>query len=208
MSTIWDKSLKELRESTASDKPIATAGAVSTLSATFGCALLVMVLEIQVAKINDQRKKRKALLLLDELRNKMSQLSSYPDQDITVFKTFIESFNMPEKNREQKDARVASIENHRRSVIDTPMRAAISILETYPVITKMIDITTGTLLADIACGTQLMEASLQSLLWTVQVNTRDLEEKEMKNIQRERKRIGRSAREQSEKILNLIKALT
>lgn len=208
MNTIWDKSLQDLRDSTASGSPVATAGAVSALSAVFGCSLLVMVLEIQVAKTNDQRRKRRAGLLLDEFRRLMQELSSYPDQDISAFKSFMESFSLPEASRDQKELRIHSIRTNRLAVIDTPMRAALSILGCYPFVEKMIDITKGTLLADIATATQLLDASLQSLLWTVQVNIRDLDENTMKQIQRERKRIARSAREFSEKILDRIKALT
>jgi formiminotetrahydrofolate cyclodeaminase len=208
MNTIWDKSLKELRDSTATDKPIATAGAVSTLGSVFGCSLLIMVLEILSAKTNDQRKKRKAGILITEFRKRMDELSAYPDQDIYVFKRFMDSFSLPDTSRHEKDLRINSIRKHRMEVIGIPMRAALSILDCYPYIEKMIELTNGSLLADIATGTQLLDASLQSLLWTVQVNTRDLDQKELKHIQRERKKIARAAREHSAKILDRIRAMT
>lgn len=207
MNSIWDKNLRELRDSTASDKPVATAGAVSTVTAVLGYSLLIMTLEIQITKLNDQRRKRKASLLLEDFRKRMAHMASFADQDISAFKNFIEAFTLKDNTRSQREIRVSSIRDNRLSVISVPLLAAMAILESYPGVEKMIDIVSGTLLADIATGTELLTAALHSLLWTVQVNTRDLDEKEMKRIQRERKRIARSANEFSEKILDRLKAL-
>jgi formiminotetrahydrofolate cyclodeaminase len=205
MNSIWDITLRELRDSTATYKPLATAGSVSIINSVLACSLLVMALEISFSKTKDQRKKRKMSLLIGPLTKKMDELSAFADKDILFFKSFMEAFALPETTKHEKELKVAAIQKNRLQVIGLPLEAAMSTSECFQHIERAAELCHGSFVADLSAATIMLNSSIQSLLWTVQVNTRDLPENELKHFQRERKKLSRSATELSDKILSRVK---
>lgn len=205
MNSIWDITLRGLRDSTATYKPLATAGSVSIINSVLACSLMVMALEISLLKTKDQRKKRKLSLLISPFTKKMETLSVFADKDILFFKSFMEAFALPENTRHEKELKTLTVQKNRVQVIALPLEASMNILECLQHVERAVDLCYGSFIADLSSATIMLNSSIQSLMWTAQVNTRDLPENELKHFQRERKKISRSSTELSDRILNRVK---
>jgi formiminotetrahydrofolate cyclodeaminase len=80
-----------------------------------------MSLKISSQKIGSKIKLKKISAILRHIEQSSSILSSLADEDIAVFQSFLSTFSLPEKTREQKKLRETMITIRRLETVRIPL---------------------------------------------------------------------------------------
>ncbi|RYF97072.1 MAG: hypothetical protein EOO02_21255 [Chitinophagaceae bacterium] len=174
METIWKWTLDELKTTTATDKPVATSGAITLVSAVYGCSLLLMTLSISLSKLRSKNAVDKVRQLLADTEQQSYALSKAADSDIGAFQLFLASFDLPADTESHKKLRREEIVQHRLESIRIPLEAAERITGLYSIIFDAIPLVSKNVLPDLASCANIFYSSICNLCWNVRVNSKKL----------------------------------
>ena len=189
MPSVWDSKLSDVRDETASTRPTATSGSISVICAVYACSLVQMSLKISSQKIGSKIKLKKISSILQQIEQSSSILSGLADEDIAVFQSFLSTFSLPEKTREQKKLRETMITIRRLETVRIPLKSTEEIMHLFPFILESVPFCQHNLLSDIAVASNILSSSVKNLLWNVKVNAAKLEKVQKQNLIRSAKHL-------------------
>lgn len=178
MTTLWNKTLQEIRDTTASPRPFATSVAISLIAAVNGCALLEMSMVLAVAKAGRKKQNNNSsrtnvsgiTARIIAIRAHSDRLAALADEDIRLFHSVISS---AEKSRDPgRQSAISQVAIFRS--VRVPLQAIEEIIGVYPLISLCAKVCPDELLSDLPAASNLLEAAVNNLVIVVKSNTRHL----------------------------------
>ncbi|MDD3653728.1 MAG: cyclodeaminase/cyclohydrolase family protein [Desulfotomaculaceae bacterium] len=190
MSDIYNKTLREVIELSASSQPTPGGGSVSAIIANFGLALLAMVCRLTAGKIKKQEIGRQVDEILDNANNMMHRLEKLVDEDMLAFERYIAATRLPNSTDIEKKARSEAIQNALKSATDTPLEIACVCLDALRVADKLSAIGNRQVISDVGVGAVATEAAIRGVLLSADINTSMIKDKDyVQKIDAEKEKI-------------------
>ena len=191
---IFEVSLKEFIDTTASDSPTPGGGSVSAVVGALGSALVQMVGNLTVGKEKYKGVEGEVKELLDKSSKIMNELKELTRKDIEHFDAFIKALSMPKDTEEQKQKRSEAIQKTLKEAANTPLSVARLGVEMLLVANRMAEIGSKMVISDAGVAAHLIEASIHSALITVDSNLILIkDEKFVNNVDKEKKELQEKA---------------
>ncbi len=170
MDNIFDSSLKQVIEASASDAPTPGGGSVSAMVASFGVAMVSMVGNLTIGKEKYKDVEPQAQELLAKTKDLLSQLEKLVADDMKVFGKFMEALQLPRDTDEQKSARAQKMQEALKAATDTPMEIAEVCLEGLSYAEELSLYGNKGAISDVGVAAYVAEAALNSVLLSVDIN--------------------------------------
>ena len=191
---IFEVSLREFIDTTASDSPTPGGGSVSAVVGALGSALVQMVGNLTVGKEKYKGVEGEVKELLDKSSKIMNELKELTRKDIEHFDAFIKALSMPKDTEEQKQKRSEAIQKTLKEAANTPLSVARLGVEMLLVANRMAEIGSKMVISDAGVAAHLIEASIHSALITVDSNLVLIkDEKFVNNVDKEKKELQEKA---------------
>lgn len=168
--SIWNLSLSELRDRTASSAPTPGGGSIAVISATLGLGLVIMALEITQAKQVQSPELEQMQNLLKNARELAGSLATYADKDIAAFQGYMNALALSKQTEEQKSKRRQALNDALVEATKIPLAAANEMLASLKVSEPASELVHVHVVSDVGAGTALIAASLSAVLLNVDIN--------------------------------------
>jgi len=165
--TIFEQSIAEFLDATASDAPVPGGGSVSSYTAAAGMGLVVMALEVSVKKAEDTAP---FATLIGRGRAVIAELKTSLVADIESFSGYMATLKMPKSTDAEIAARKAAMGQAAVTSTAVPVAAAAHCVEGLRIAVEARAICRPTILSDVYAGANLLEASCRSILLNVDAN--------------------------------------
>ena len=169
-SSLWDMTLSEFCERTASTASTPGGGSVTMVSASLGLALVIMALEISARKEKAQDKASKIKLLSDAAHDLLPRLKAHADEDVVAFQRYMEAIGLPKETDDQKAIRKKAMDAALEKATLVPLSAAQDTLKGIELAVVAAELTATNVISDVGAGTVMMEAGLRGALLNVTIN--------------------------------------
>lgn len=168
-TALWNTSLADFRDATASPEPTPGGGSVAAVSAALGLGLVIMALEISVRR-KDASHIETTHALLDQARTLLAQLTSDADSDILAFQAYMAALKLPKQSDQEKRERKEALQLATRGATEAPLQAARHILHALEIAQSAIPLTHIHVLSDVGAGAALLQGASTAVLLNVDIN--------------------------------------
>lgn len=191
---LWNFTLGELRDQTASARPTPGGGAACVVSGTLGLGLVLMALAITRKRTEAGSEADVLDALLQGGHSLMEALGAVADADMQAFRGYLAARALPEHS-EQESATKGAAEQHAAQVAaEVPLEGARLALRGLALAHDAAALASTHVLSDVLAGAELLSAAVAGLLHTVDSNLRTLAERDAGGALRdERSELARSA---------------
>ncbi len=170
MSEVFNWSVKQLIEISASDSPTPGGGSVSALVGSLGVAMVAMVGNLTVGKEKYKDVEAETKNILDEAYGIIGKLEKLVEADISEFSKFMAVLKLPKTTEQEKAERTAAMQKTLISATDTPMEIARTCLAALKLANNLSGIGNKGAISDVGVGAYVAEAALNSALLSVDIN--------------------------------------
>ncbi len=170
MSDVFNWSVKQLIEVSASDSPTPGGGSVSSLAGSLAAAMVSMVGNLTVGKEKYKDVEADTKEILAEATDIIARLEQLVAADIAEFSKFMAALKLPKNTEEEKAERTRVMQEVLKSATDTPMEIARTCLDILKLAKRLSGIGNKGAISDVGVGAYLAEASLHSALLSVDIN--------------------------------------
>ncbi|NLC77395.1 MAG: cyclodeaminase/cyclohydrolase family protein [Clostridia bacterium] len=178
MNNVFDSSLRQVLEASASDAPTPGGGSVSAIVGSFGVAMVSMVGNLTVGKTKYQDVEPQVKVILEKTNKLMSRLEELVAEDIKVFGQFMDVLKLPKDTEEQKAERARLMQEALKGATDTPMEIARVCLEGLELAEELSTIGNKGAISDVGVAAYVAEAALNSVLLSVDINIPSIKDAE------------------------------
>ncbi|HHW07777.1 MAG TPA: cyclodeaminase/cyclohydrolase family protein [Clostridia bacterium] len=178
MSNIFDSSLRQVLEASASDAPTPGGGSVSAIVGSFGVAMVSMVANLTTGKEKYKDVEPQVKAILEKTSRIMARLEELVAEDMQVFGKFMEALKMPKDTEEQKSLRAGKMQEALKAATDTPMEIARVCLEGLELAAELSSIGNKGAISDVGVAAYVAEAALNSVLLSVDINIPSIKDAE------------------------------
>ncbi|MFD1731392.1 cyclodeaminase/cyclohydrolase family protein [Deinococcus malanensis] len=163
-------------------------GSVAALSGAFGVGLVCMALNITRRK----RPEQAAALLgpLESLLGLQAELRTLADQDVQVFRAYVDATRLPKDTNEDRQARRVALDRAGQQARDVPLRVAQVAVEGLTLAAEVLEQIHPEVQSDVGAGAGLLLGSLHASLLTLDINLRHLDEEPRRTLEELRDRYG------------------
>ncbi len=202
---LYELSVKEFIETTASNAPVPGGGSVSALCGSLSAALTKMVAGLTVGKknyiaVNDEMQE-----IVEKMPHYQTQLMEAIQKDSNSFDTVMAAFRLPKVTEEEKVLRNQAIENATKLAAEVPLKTAQTVTETFDTLAFVAEKGNKNTMSDIAVATMLARTAIFGALYNVKINLSGLPENEYKtNMLKEVERLHTQAECKEKEILSKI----
>ena len=191
-SDIWNATLSEFRERTASHEPTPGGGSVAAVSATFGLALVIMALEITSKKTVATEDQQQLANVITTARSRLQNLSQHANEDILAFQGYIQALSLPKVTDEEKVIRKQALNQALTTATNVPLAAAREIVEAIKIAHTASELSHLQIISDVGAGAAILGGALTAVLFNVDVNLPGLKDPTIKEtIVTERENLAR-----------------
>jgi formiminotetrahydrofolate cyclodeaminase len=202
--SLFDLTVSELRDRTASAAPTPGGGSVACVSATLGLALVVMAVEVTAKSSADAE----ILDWLVRARRLLEHLSTHADRDVEVFESYMRAFGLPRDDDAQKADRKAAIAEALITCTSAPLAAAADMVEALRLGKAIAHRVKKGIRSDVLAGADLLAGATQAVLRGVDVNLASMrDEPRAPEFADERARIAIRANALREEIIEIVARL-
>lgn len=182
--TLWNRTAQDLLEATTSHQPTPGGGSVAALSGAFGVGLVCMALNITRRKQPEQAGALREPL--ESLLGLQAELRTLADQDVQVFRAYVDATRLPRDTDEDKQARRAALDRAGQQARDVPLRVAQVSVEGLTLAAGVLEQTHPEVQSDVGAGAGLLLGSLHASLLTLDINLRHLDEEQRRALEEQR----------------------
>lgn len=172
MSSIWDLTLRDFLERTASHTPTPGGGSVAAVSAADGLALVLMALEVNLRR---KEPHPEVPALLAKGKSLLELVKPCADEDIKVFGTYMTAIGMPKGTPAEEQERSRALALAAGGALEAPLRAAELYLEGLSLARDAMGAVHSGIASDVGAGAALLYGALTATLYNVDINLRGLE---------------------------------
>ncbi len=184
MTTVWNKTLQQVRVTTAGAQPEATSVAVTIISAVYACSLLEMTMVLAAERLKTKPREslqlefiRRQIILI---RERSDALAILADEDIRLFHDLLRSGLLKKRGRQPAALKEIGISRS----IRVPLKAMEHIAQLVLLLPAGLPVCPPKLRSDLPAAANLLEAAIKNLVLTVKANTSDLDINKRTNISR------------------------
>jgi methenyltetrahydrofolate cyclohydrolase len=162
--SLWDVSLADLRARTASSSPTPGGGSVAAVTAAFGCALVLMALEVTARRdpsVGDAIAAGKALL---------DRLGAAADRDVELFEDYLRARRLPRSTDEERVTRQAAVAAASVAATEGPLTAATDAVEALEWAFSVLPAVATAVVSDVRAGADLLLGSVLATLRGAEAN--------------------------------------
>ncbi|MFA5535541.1 MAG: cyclodeaminase/cyclohydrolase family protein [Bacillota bacterium] len=170
MDNIFDSSLKQVLEASASDAPTPGGGSVSAMVASFGVAMVSMVGNLTVGKEKYKDVEPQTKELLAKTEDLLLKLEKLVADDMKVFGKFMDALKLPRETDEEKSRRAQKMQEALKAATDTPMEIARVCLDGLVLAEELSLYGNKGAISDVGVAAYVAEAALNSVLLSVDIN--------------------------------------
>ncbi|MFJ6676681.1 cyclodeaminase/cyclohydrolase family protein [Actinosynnema sp. NPDC091369] len=166
--SLWDATAADLRARTASASPTPGGGSVAAVTAAFGCALVLMALEITARRdpsVGDAVAAGRALL---------DRLGGAADRDVELFEDYLRARRLPRSTDEERVRRQAAVRAASVAATEGPLSAASDAVEALEWASSVLPAVAGTVVSDVRAGADLLLGSVLATLRGAAANVAQL----------------------------------
>ena len=201
--SLWNQTAADLLGATASHKPTPGGGSVAALSGAFGVGLLSMALTISRNKAQKAGKELSPELsaTLERLQTIQARLQALADEDVAVFRKFVDATKLPSDTDEQKQARADALAAAGEAARATPLEIARQGVQALAEAEGTVSEVHPEVVSDIGAGASLLRGAIDAALLTVDINLLRLSEEEKVPLQAEREKLEQQGHERAGRLL-------
>lgn len=164
--SLWDANLAALRERTASASPTPGGGSVAAVTGAFGCALVLMALEV-TARRGGERAVDQALVVG---RGFLDRLSAAADHDAELFEAYLRARRLSRSTEGERTVRRAAVVAASVAATEGPLTVAADVVEILEWAFSMLTVVSGTVVSDVRAGADLLLGAALATLRGAEVN--------------------------------------
>jgi len=190
---IWALPLAEFRDRTASRDPTPGGGSVSAVAAALGLGLVIMALEITMARKLDEERKARIAARIVEARALLARLSEQAPEDIAAFEQYMAAVALPKAAPEEIARRTKAMADAAVVATETPIRAARTCVEALEIARESVELVHRWVVSDVGAGALLLAGGARAVLFNVDVNLDNVPADARETYRRERQDLERQA---------------
>lgn len=194
--SLWQWSAARLRDETASARPTPGGGSIAMVSASLGLGLIIMALEITLAKRADSVGAEALRADLKQCRALLTQLSSHVDADMAAFSAYMAALGLPKATDDEKSLRRTAMGRALMGATQAPLDAGRDCVTALELGFKLLPEIDARVVSDVGAGAALLAGALQAVLLNVDINLPGLKDDEIRS-QFSRQRQGLAGRAES-----------
>ncbi|WP_425538795.1 cyclodeaminase/cyclohydrolase family protein [Microaceticoccus formicicus] len=176
------KTVHDFVEIVDSNEPVPGGGSVSALAGTIGAALSRMVGSLTFNKKAFKELPEETQNLLKENSEKLEalkkELEEIVDKDANAFDKVMEAFAMPKDTEEQKEARMAAVQEGYKIALEVPKRCADACMEVIELQEAFAKYGTKGAVSDIGVGILMASSGLEGAVYNVLINLQAMKDQE------------------------------
>ncbi|MDO5717362.1 MAG: cyclodeaminase/cyclohydrolase family protein [Tissierellia bacterium] len=169
-----EKTVHEFVEVVDSSEPVPGGGSVSALVGTIGAALARMVANLTFTKKSYRELPEETQELLktnfEKLEALKKELEEIVDKDANAFDKVMEAFAMPKDTDEQKEKRMAAVQDGYKIALEVPKRCADACMEVLELQEVFVNHGTKGAVSDIGVGILMASSGLEGAVYNVKIN--------------------------------------
>jgi len=167
---LFDKSLREVIEVSASKSPTPGGGSVSAIVACFGLAMASMVGNLTLGKEKYKDVAPQIKESLKEGNDLIGKLEELVAADMAGFNNFMTAYRLQGTTGEEKVARETAVQKALKDATDTPVEIARVCLKALHIADRLSVTGNKMAVSDVGVAVLLVEAALKSALLNVDIN--------------------------------------
>ena len=201
--SLWNQTAADLLKATASHQPTPGGGSVAALSGAFGAGLLSMALTISRNKARKAGQELSPGLLasLERLGTIQARLQALADEDVAVFRKFVDATKLPKASEEEKQARAQALAAAGEAARSTPLEIADQCVQALTEAEGTVREVHPEVVSDIGAGAALLRGAIDAALLTVDINLLRLSDEEKAPLQAQREKLEREGHERAQRLL-------
>ena len=162
--------LGEFRDRAASREPTPGGGSVSAVAGALGLGLVIMALEITLARKLDDERKARINARVAEARALLARLSEQAPEDIAVFERYMAAVALPKATPEETTRRTRAMADAAAVATETPLRTARTAVEALGIARESVALVHRWVVSDVGAGAALLSGAVRAVLFNVDVN--------------------------------------
>lgn len=170
MSDLFSDSLRDVLRVSASSEPVPGGGSVSAIAAAFAAAMSAMVANLTIGKKRYKKVEPQVTALRDRALCLMSRFEELVDDDMAVFKRFIEHYKLSAETPEEQARKEYLIQESLKGATETPLEIARTCMSILEIVREIAPIGSKMAISDAGVAAYLAEASLKAALLNVDIN--------------------------------------
>lgn len=201
--TLWDRPAADLLAETASSQPTPGGGSVAALSGAFGAALVHMAAVISRNKARKSGAEVPAELetALADVEQTQFRLRALADEDVAVFRRFVDATKLPKGTPGEKHARAEALAHAGEVARQTPLDIARCCVAALDRARSLLPVTHAEVVSDVGAGAALLRGALDAALLTLDINLRRLPDGERADWQARRDGLARRGHADADAVL-------
>lgn len=165
-----DKSVRDFVTELASDSAAPGGGSAAALAGALGAALTTMVCNLSL----DEEKFQAVLPEIQAIRLEafalQEKLTTAVDEDAQAFNAVMNAYKLPKSNDEEKEARLATIQQSMKQAALLPLGVAVDCLEALKLAARILPLGNPNAASDAAVSGLMAYAAVQGALFNVKIN--------------------------------------
>jgi len=155
---------------------------------------------ITARKRGEEGELGQTLARLTDLRQRLQTLA---DDDVAVFRAYVEASRLPKGTEEERLARRGALRSAGQAAMNVPLTLARTVVEALDVAPWLAGEVHAEVVSDVGAGAAILEGALHAALLTVDINLPHVSAEERASIEAERERLAARGRERSAEALRL-----
>lgn len=176
-----DMDLREFSNETASESPAPGGGSISAYVGALGVSLGTMVANLSSHKRGWDEYWEKYSNWAEKGQQYKDELLFLVDEDTRAFNKIMDSFRLPKKTDEEKQARKEAIENASQYAMEIPFRVMKTAFESMEVMKAMAEEGNPNSVSDAGVGALCATAAVRGAFMNVRINASGIEDKDFVN---------------------------
>jgi len=207
VSALFNKTLREVIELSASASPTPGGGSVSAIVACFGLAMTAMVCNLTIGKKKYRDVEPQVKEILGTASDLMKRMEELADKDMAEFNNYMTAFRMPKESDAEKRIRDEAMQKALIGATETPLKIARVCLEALRITVRLSGMGNKTAISDAGVAAVVFDAALNGVLLSAEINIPAIEDQDyVKKIINEIKTITAEARRLKDESMAAVRA--
>jgi len=190
---LWQLTLADFREQTASAQPTPGGGSVCSVSASFGLGLVVMALEITKRRCTSELA-QPLTSSIARARALLLELATSAEADVQAFARYVAAQKLPHADERARALRDEALRASAHEATEVPLAAARQTLAGLELAAEAALLSSLHVISDVLAGAELLHAAVAGLVATLTMNLRaDSDLARVQSYQQQRDEISRHA---------------
>ncbi len=190
MPSVFEQSLRDFINASASSSPTPGGGSVSAVVGCLGLAMTTMVCNLTLGKEKYASVDTDIKNIINNASDLLKKLELLVDADIEAFGEVMGAYRLPKTSEKEQALREEALQKALKGATDTPMDIARACLEGLKITGRLSSIGSKMVISDAGVAVLLTEAALAGVLLNVDINISLIRDREyVQNIISEKEKM-------------------